>query len=158
ARGVASREHLLPRRHSGCRGDRGGRSSRARGCRGRDRSAVNRVRPFGEAAFLVEVEDPEAAQGLRRGLMRQPVDGVAGFGPGGGATLVESDPLVADAGALESALASVAPMPANASRERVIAVVYDGPDLAEVAELLGLTEATVVETHVAAKHRVLFGG
>ncbi len=41
---------------------------------------------------------------------------------------------------------------------RRIPVVYDGPDLAEVAELVGLSEAELIDAHAAGEHRVLFGG
>ena len=119
---------------------------------------MSRVRPFGESAFLVEVDGPEAAQGLRRTLVAQPLEGVTGLVPGRASLLVEFDPLAADAAALEVALAAVAPVPAVAGRERVIPVVYDGLDLAEVAELVGLSPSAVVEGHAAGEHRVLFGG
>ena len=42
--------------------------------------------------------------------------------------------------------------------EVVIAVVYDGPDLAEVAALTGLTEDDVVAAHTGTAWRVGFGG
>ena len=119
---------------------------------------MSRVRPFGEAAFLVEVESPEAAQGLRASLVADPVDGVMGLVPGRASLLVEFDALAVDAAALEAELASRPPLPEAAGRERVIPVVYDGPDLAEVAELVGLPVAAVIEAHAAGEHRVLFGG
>ena len=59
---------------------------------------MSRVRPFGESAFLVEVDGPEAAQGLRRTLVAQPLEGVTGLVPGRASLLVEFDPLAADAG------------------------------------------------------------
>jgi KipI family sensor histidine kinase inhibitor len=39
-----------------------------------------------------------------------------------------------------------------------IPVTYDGPDLADVAELTGLSEREVVEAHTASTWRVAFGG
>ncbi|WP_377323398.1 allophanate hydrolase subunit 1 [Pimelobacter simplex] len=39
-----------------------------------------------------------------------------------------------------------------------MAVVYDGPDLAEVAGQTGLSEAEVVAAHTATPWRVAFGG
>ena len=116
------------------------------------------VRPFGESAFLVDADGPEAAQGLRRALTAEPIDGVTALVPGRSSLLVEFDALSVDTDALASALASAVPMPPAAGRERVIPVVYDGPDLAEVAELVGLSEAAVADAHAAGKHRVLFGG
>jgi KipI family sensor histidine kinase inhibitor len=119
---------------------------------------VNPVRPFGEAAFLVDAGSPEAAQGLRKALRTKPIDGVTGLVPGRASLLVEFDPFATDIPSLESVLASVAPTPAPATRERRIPVVYDGPELAEVARLVGLSEAEVVEAHATGEHRVLFGG
>ena len=119
---------------------------------------MSRVRPFGEAAFLVDAGDPQAAQGLRRAFIARRTPGVTGLVPGRTSLLVEFDPLIVDAAALESALASVAPAPAISGRERVIPIVYDGPDLADVAELVGRPAAAVVEEHAAGAHRVLFNG
>ncbi|OBG27694.1 allophanate hydrolase [Mycobacterium sp. E3198] len=52
--------------------------------------------------------------------------------------------------------------PADAAPGRdadvVIDVVYDGPDLAEVAELTGLTAAQVIDAHTATLWRVGFSG
>jgi KipI family sensor histidine kinase inhibitor len=119
---------------------------------------VSLVRPFGESAFLVELDGPEAAQGLRRALLAEPIEGVTGLVPGRASLLVEFDALAPDVASLEAALASVAPAPEAAGRERRIPVVYDGPDLAEVAQLIGLPVAAVIEAHAAREHRVLFGG
>ena len=116
------------------------------------------VRPFGEAAFLVEVDGPEAAQGLRRALLADPLEGVTGLVPGRASLLVEFDVLGTDVAALEAELASVDPLPEAPGRERVIPVVYDGPDLAEVAGLVGLLVADLVAAHAGRDHRVLFGG
>jgi 5-oxoprolinase (ATP-hydrolysing) subunit B len=119
---------------------------------------VSRVRPFGESAFLAEVDGPEDAQGLRRALAAEPIEGVTGLVPGRASLLVEFDALAADAASLEARLASRTPLPETVGRERLIPVVYDGPDLAEVAELVGLSTSAVVEAHASAEHRVLFGG
>ena len=43
---------------------------------------MSRVQPFGESAFLVEVDGAEAAQGLRRALVAESMDGVTGVVPG----------------------------------------------------------------------------
>jgi KipI family sensor histidine kinase inhibitor len=119
---------------------------------------VSRVRPFGESAFLVEVDGPEVAQGLRSSLVADPVDGVTGLVPGRASLLVEFDALAVDAAALEAELTSRPPLPEAAGRKRVIPLVYDGADLAEVADLVGLPVADVIEAHASGEHRVLFGG
>ena len=48
--------------------------------------------------------------------------------------------------------------PADRSPDVVIDVVYDGPDLAEVAAHTGLTTAQVIDAHTATLWRVGFGG
>jgi KipI family sensor histidine kinase inhibitor len=119
---------------------------------------VSRVRPFGESAFLVELDGPEAAQGLRRALNADPISGVTGLVPGRSSLLVEFDGLQVDPDALAAELAAAKPAATAGGRVRRIPVVYDGPDLAEVAELVGLSESAVAEAHATGEHRVLFGG
>lgn len=53
---------------------------------------------------------------------------------------------------------SVPAAPADRSADVVIDVVYDGPDLAEVAGRTGLTTAQVIEAHTATLWRVGFSG
>jgi len=53
---------------------------------------------------------------------------------------------------------SVPAAPADRSADVVIDVVYDGPDLAEVASHTGLTTAQVIEAHTATLWRVGFSG
>jgi KipI family sensor histidine kinase inhibitor len=48
--------------------------------------------------------------------------------------------------------------PVDRGADVVIDVVYDGPDLAEVAEHTGLTAAEVIEAHTATPWRVGFSG
>ncbi|OBG35299.1 allophanate hydrolase [Mycobacterium alsense] len=48
--------------------------------------------------------------------------------------------------------------PAERRADVVIDVVYDGPDLAEVAELTGLSTAQVINAHTATPWRVGFSG
>lgn len=62
---------------------------------------------------------------------------------------------------LRAAIAAREPMPPGPAidvDEVVIAVSYDGPDLAEVAMLTGLTEDEVVAAHTGTAWRVGFGG
>jgi KipI family sensor histidine kinase inhibitor len=122
------------------------------------------MRSFGERGLLVELDGPVAAQLLDTDLRRDPIPGVLGTVPGLSSLLVELDPSLADAAAVERDLEARAsrlrgaPLP---GRERVIPVVYggeDGPDLPGVAALTGLAEADVVARHAAAELRVLFGG
>jgi len=119
------------------------------------------IRPFGEAALLVELGSPERAQALAASLRAMPVHGMVEAVPGLETVLVELAQPGADPDALVPALEdrvaslSVASQP---GREHVIPVVYDGPDLADVAAFTGLTTDEVVALHGAAELRVLFCG
>jgi KipI family sensor histidine kinase inhibitor len=119
------------------------------------------IRPFGEAALLIDTGSPQRAQSLAASLRSAPLAGVVEAVPGLESVLVEleatgEDPAVLVAG-LEERLAALDPEPA-AGRLHTIPVVYDGPDLAEVAELTGLTARQVVERHTGAELHVLFCG
>ena len=59
---------------------------------------------------------------------------------------------------LDAYLAEAEVAPADRSADVVIDVVYDGPDLAEVADHTGLTTAQVIDAHTATLWRVGFSG
>ena len=66
-------------------------------------------------------------------------------------------------GALTAAVARLNVVPgsgarADAGEAVLVAVTYDGPDLAEVAALTGLSAAEVVAAHTGTPWRVAFGG
>lgn len=120
---------------------------------------------FGDAALLVELDGPDAAQALARSLRARPLAGVIDTVPGLASLLVELDPLHADIDSLATALDERAAAPdariETDARVRSIPVVYGGehgPDLAEVAALCGSTPRLVAEVHAAADLRVLFDG
>ena len=119
------------------------------------------IRPFGEAALLVELGSPERAQALAASLRATPIRGMVEAVPGLETVLVELAQPGADPDALVPALedrvASLDVAPEE-SRAHVIPVVYDGPDLADVAALAGLTTDEVVALHTATELRVLFCG
>ena len=121
------------------------------------------VRPFGEAAFLVETQDADAAERLRLALLLARVPGVAALVPGRSSLLVEFDPLAVDGDRLREMLEAdaSAPLESPAGRVRRIPVVYGsdfGPDLDDVAAMAGVTPAEVVQAHVDTELRVLFCG
>lgn len=122
------------------------------------------IRPFGEAALLVETASADRAQGLAADLEREPIPGVIAAIPGLRSLLVELDPLSADPKAVRDAVATRLPRVSERTVEtrlRTIPVAYGGemgPDLPGVAALTGLSEAEVVERHATADLRVLFDG
>jgi KipI family sensor histidine kinase inhibitor len=112
------------------------------------------IRPFGEAAFLVELGTTIRVHALAESLGDAPLHGVIECVPGIETLLVEFDPLGTDAGQLGSQLASrlevLDERPALAGRHRSIPVVYGGefgPDLDDVASLTGMAPDEVVRLH-----------
>lgn len=123
------------------------------------------IRPFGETAFLVAVPDAERAQAVARRLRVRPPRGVRGAVPGRRSVLVEVDPLSPDIGtipdALERLVAASASDELPAGRLHEIPVRYGGeagPDLADVAQLAGISTDEVIRRHAAVEMRVLFVG
>jgi KipI family sensor histidine kinase inhibitor len=119
------------------------------------------IRPFGEAALLVELESADQAQALAASLRADAPPGVVESVPGLASLLVELDPLSADpAGvrrAIERRLVGLDAAPA-AGRLHTIPVIYDGHDLPAVAALTGLSADEVVARHAGTELRVLFCG
>ena len=127
------------------------------------------ILPCGETALLIEVADLDAVMALdhacrsrfaaREGAWRDVVEIVPATRTvlvtvASPATLA---PLRAEIEALATELDGTAPEPAEA-RTVTIGVHYDGPDLAEIAHLTGLTEAEVIEAHTGTDWRVAFVG
>jgi len=119
------------------------------------------IRPFGEAAILVELDGADQAQALAASLRTDPTPGVIEAVPGLASLLVELDPLFADAdrvaAVIERRIVGLDPTPLAGAMHTIL-VVYDGPDLAEVAALVGLEPAEVVELHSSVEVRVRFCG
>jgi KipI family sensor histidine kinase inhibitor len=134
---------------------------------------VTRVRPFGEAALLVEFADaPDLGCNLRvhalaRALDADPPPGLRALVPGYVSLLVEFSPVECDFQALAELLserataAELDATQAGPARERTIPTVYGGefgPDLEEVADRLHLRPSQVIERHTAAEQRVYMLG
>ena len=122
------------------------------------------IRPFGEASLLVELESAASAQALAESLRAAPIEGIVGAVPGLTSLLVDFDPLAETTervtSELQARMDSAAAVP-PIGRLRTIPVAYggrDGPDLADVATLSGLSEDEVVTLHAAMELRVLFLG
>ena len=131
-----------------------------------------RLLPCGEDAILVELDTADQRRRLDDMLGRESMSGVWAHVPGDRTVLVRADPpriaAVAQALAgLEGLLAGdevggrgggggveVVPGPDPV----VIPVTYDGPDLGEVADLLGVTADEVIARHTGQPWRVEFSG
>jgi 5-oxoprolinase (ATP-hydrolysing) subunit B len=114
--------------------------------------------PYGERAVLVEVADPATLLGLS--AIADRVAGVLETVPGARTLLVRFDPLVTSAAAIGAALEShVSDPPATPAADAVeLPVQYDGPDLAGVADEVGISVEALARRHAAADYTVAFCG
>ncbi|MFV0494582.1 5-oxoprolinase subunit B family protein [Mycobacterium sp.] len=101
---------------------------------------------------LVKLAGPRFQGVTRQRLRRLRVTAGAEPGPGAPAHDVVGDDGVRDVVGDDGVRDEVA------SDDVVIDVVYDGPDLAEVASLTGLSTADVIEAHTRTRWRVGFSG
>jgi len=111
------------------------------------------IRRAGDRGLLVETPDPHA---LRAAVLAAGLPGVTDVVPG------EATVLVVVSGGLEAVERRLRSLEAGAAessgREVEIPVVYDGADLAEVAELSGLTVREVLDRHSSAEYTVAYLG
>jgi KipI family sensor histidine kinase inhibitor len=117
--------------------------------------------PYGDRAVLVELGSAERALAWADALDADRPAGVADVVPAAETVLV----VLAEDAVPERVREALRSVRADATRGRgvepeqiEIPVVYDGPDLADVASLTGLTEAEVVAAHTGTPWRVAFGG
>ncbi|WP_098957288.1 5-oxoprolinase subunit PxpB [Pseudonocardia sp. N23] len=114
----------------------------------------------GDAAVLFEVETLDEAVALAAAVRAAELPVVVDVVPAARTVLVVTDP-GADLGALRHTVSElpVAEAAVTADADPVeIHVVYDGPDLDEVASLTGLGVDEVVAAHTATPWRVAFAG
>jgi KipI family sensor histidine kinase inhibitor len=119
------------------------------------------LRPAGERALLVEVEDLETVHRLHAALRALGPSGVVELVPGYRTLLVVADP--GHAGSLDELAAALPtlelpPAEGVAGDPVEIPVRYDGEDLEEVARLTGLDADEVVRRHTAPTYTVAFLG
>ena len=117
-----------------------------------------KVRPAGDRALLLELADNAAAVRVAARL-RAERDDLVDVVPGHRTVLVTWEGARQSEGLETLAAAAIGddaddPMPTTVE----LVVTYDGPDLAEVAELTGLSQEEVVERHRAATYTVGFVG
>lgn len=121
------------------------------------------VRPAGDRALLIEPADVTQLPALLDRLCAAPIDGVADLLPGARTVLLTLTP-GADAAKVETRvcafdLAAGAGAGAPDDAEPVtVPVHYDGPDLADAADLLGITVPQLVARHTGARWRCAFLG
>ncbi|MDQ1849620.1 urea amidolyase family protein [Gemmobacter fulvus] len=119
--------------------------------------------PIGPQTLLVELADLAASQALFDALNADPVAGVTEIIPAARTLMIRTAPGVAADSALAAAILARAPS-ADAPRAAVQTEVielpmrYDGEDLADVAQHMGLSVAEVIAAHQAALWQVAFCG
>jgi KipI family sensor histidine kinase inhibitor len=117
------------------------------------------VLPCGDRALLVEVAGLPAVAAVRAALERSPLPGQRDLVPAARTVLVVLDrpPSDLDVATLRR-LAPEAPQNGTVPATVELPVVFDGPDLAEVAELTGRAVPALVEALTAVELTVAFGG
>lgn len=117
------------------------------------------ILPVNLDAFLIELPDLDSTMALYRSLQVARLPGVAELLPAARTVLVRLTPGT-DPAALITAILQLdqTPPPRTDARLVEIPVLYDGPDLAWVAETLGIPPAEVIARHAAADYRVAFTG
>ncbi|GGQ56586.1 allophanate hydrolase [Couchioplanes caeruleus subsp. azureus] len=110
--------------------------------------------------MLAEVDDLDAALALYVALRDAALPGVVDLVPAARTVLIRLDPAVTSPAAVREAAAALRPAAGGraAAGAVEIPVVYDGPDLAEVAGHLGITAAEVVARHTGTRWTVAFSG
>jgi KipI family sensor histidine kinase inhibitor len=128
---------------------------------GVDRNAASgfRVQLYGDRALLVEVADLPAVAAVRTALERSPLPGQRDLVPAARTVLVVLDraPSDLDVATLRR-LVPQAPSSGTAAATVELPVVFDGADLAEVAELTGRSVRAVVAELTTVELTVAFGG
>ncbi|MEU0535609.1 5-oxoprolinase subunit B family protein [Amycolatopsis tolypomycina] len=116
-----------------------------------------RLLPCGRRAVLVE---PDDVLGYQAALSRLAPEGVEELVPAARTLLVRYDPTVTNAERLGALLRQVSPVDSVTADagEVVIPVVYDGEDLADVAEETGSSVAELVSRHTAGTYVSAFCG
>ncbi len=119
-----------------------------------------RFLPVTSNALLVELADLDQTLALLTSLQRDPLHGVAELVPAARTILVNFRPSATSAGTLVRAIAA-RDLSQRAERSNIlveIPVRYDGEDLAEVAQLLGIAPEEVVRRHTDSEYTVAFTG
>ena len=124
-------------------------------------TAASRLIQCGDGAVLIELDGLADVRQLVRSLRPNRPAGVLDVIPAARTVLVRfATDLVSREEVTRWVLsaAAVAPPTGQDSPEVIVPVRYDGPDLAEVAALAGLTTTEVVNLHTEARYTVAFCG
>lgn len=115
---------------------------------------------YGDRALLLEVADTDEVIGWTTAIRDADLAGVVDLIPGARTVLVASDEPQVIPG-LRKALRALSPTAATTLDDGPVvevAVVYDGPDLDDIAGLTGLDIDDVIDAHTGTPWKVAFGG
>jgi KipI family sensor histidine kinase inhibitor len=117
------------------------------------------VLPYGDRALLVELPDLDGVAAVRAALERTPLPGQQELVPAARTVLIVLDRPPAESDAATLHRLPLEPVVAGSDAPLVeLPVVFDGPDLGEVAALTGRPVRAVVETLASTEFTVAFGG
>ncbi|UVI35013.1 urea amidolyase family protein [Brevibacterium spongiae] len=110
--------------------------------------------------LLVECADLAATMALHHSLEAADLPGVNELIPAARTVLIDFDPVRTQASALAEAVRGLTRTESSTEEARQVSipVTYDGEDLAEVADLLSVSPAEVINRHQAATWEVAFAG
>lgn len=123
------------------------------------------IRRVGSTALLVELDSLDEVLALRAAMQQRTPCGVGEMVAAARTLLVTYDPAATEYETLAREvrrraedLSGAPPRAAPGHTELVIPVRYDGPDLDDVAERIGLSVAEVIARHTAPRYTVAFAG
>ena len=119
-----------------------------------------RVLPSGSTALLVELDSLADVLAVYAALVDERPDGVVDIVPAARTVLLVTDPATVALAGIEAAVRRLTPRQDRRETGELveIPVSYDGEDLPDVGELLGLDPADVVRRHTGEEWTVAFGG
>ena len=119
-----------------------------------------RLLPCGDVGLLVELADLDEVLALYADLEDLHLEGVVDKVPAARTLLLTIDPAVTTPAAVAETVRGRSPRAGTRPRlgSVEVPVSYDGPDLAEVAELTGMSEREVVAAHTGREWTVAFCG
>ncbi len=119
-----------------------------------------RFLPVNLDALLVELDDLPQTLALHASLQREPIAGIEELVPAARTVLVRYRPTAQSFAALADAIArrDVSGAAQRSDTLVEIPVRYDGEDLAEVAQLLGITPEELIRRHTGSEYTVAFTG
>lgn len=118
---------------------------------------IRRVQPYGDRAVLVEVADGAVA-GIRAALERSPLPGQVDLVAAARTVLVVLDRPPVDTDLARLRRLPPAPPPDDDAGTVTLDIVFDGPDLAEVARRTGRSPQEVVDVLTSVELSVVFTG